>query len=275
MTLLDEIFTQCRRHSKFLMLIVLLPVLTAIILSLVLPKEYLSKSSILPVNSHLTDKARYSSDEIAELYSAFGNGEDLDRLYATARSGSVILKMVDSFNLTGYYRLQHKKAFAQDAAAKELSSSIDIRKTEYGELQIRVWDKEPQMASYICNAIVDRIDKIQKELYQNFYAASLQKMEQTFSQKLSLARSADPDMEKNDSTLLLGDELAAYRKSIADFRMALQNPPPTLMVLEKAYPSLKPDKPKLLLNMVLTFLVSLFTGIATILFFARDKNRES
>jgi uncharacterized protein involved in exopolysaccharide biosynthesis len=82
-------------------------------------------------------------------------------------------------------------------------------------------------------------------------------------------------MEKNDSTLLLGDELAAYRKSIADFRMALQNPPPTLMVLEKAYPSLKPDKPKLLLNMVLTFLVSLFTGIATILFFARDKNRES
>lgn len=268
MTLLDEIFIQCRRHSKFLVLIVLLPVLTAIILSLVLPKEYLSKSSILPVNSHLTDKARYSSDEIAELYSAFGNGEDLDRLYATARSGSVIMKMVDSFNLTGYYRLQHKKALAQEAAAKELSSSIDIRKTEYGELQIRVWDKEPQMASYICNAIVDRIDKIQKELYQEFYASSLQKMEQIYSQKLSLARA-------DDSTLLLGDELAVYRKSIAEFRMAMQNPPPTLMVLEKAYPSVKPDKPKLLLNVVLTFLVSLFTGIAIVLFFAPDKNRES
>jgi capsular polysaccharide biosynthesis protein len=203
MTLLDELFIQCRRHSKFLMLIVLLPVLTAIILSLVLPKEYLSKSSILPVNSRLTDKARYSSDEIAELYSAFGNGEDLDRLYATARSGSVIMKIVDSFNLTGYYRLQHKKAFAPEAAAKELRSSIDIRKTEYGELQIRVWDKEPQMASYICNAIVDRIDKIHKELYQEFYAASLKKMEQIYSQKLSLSRTSDPDLEKNDSTLLL------------------------------------------------------------------------
>jgi uncharacterized protein involved in exopolysaccharide biosynthesis len=57
--------------------------------------------------------------------------------------------------------------------------------------------------------------------------------------------------------------------------MAMQNPPPTLMVLEKAYPSVKPDKPKLLLNLVLTFLVSLFTGIAAVLLFAHDKNRES
>jgi uncharacterized protein involved in exopolysaccharide biosynthesis len=57
--------------------------------------------------------------------------------------------------------------------------------------------------------------------------------------------------------------------------MAMQNPPPTLMVLEKAYPSVKPDKPKLLLNVVLTFLVSLFTGIAAVLLFASDKSRES
>jgi capsular polysaccharide biosynthesis protein len=275
MSLLDEIFTRFRKHSKFLLLIVLLPVLTAIVLSLVLPKEYLSISSILPVNSRLSDKARYSSDEIAELYSAFGNGEDLDRLYATARSGSVLMKIVDSFNLTGYYRLQHKKSLAREAAAKELSSSIDIRKTEYGELQIRVWDKEPQMASYICNAIVDRIDKIQKELYLDFYAGSVQKMEEVYSQKLSSARSADPGLEKNDSSLFLTEELAAYRKSITNFRMAMQNPPPTLMVLEKAYPSVKPDKPKLLLNIVLTFLVSLFTGIAAVLLFTNDKSRES
>jgi capsular polysaccharide biosynthesis protein len=275
MTLFDEIFARCRRHTKFLMMIVLLPVLIAAILSLVLPKEYLSISSILPVNSRLSDKARYSSDEIAELYSAFGNGEDLDRLYATARSGSVLMKMVDSFNLTGYYRLQHKKSLAREEAAKELSSSIDIRKTEYGELQIRVWDKEPQMASYICNAIVDRIDKIQKELYLDFYAGSVQKMEEIYSQKLSSARAADPALEKNDSSFFLTDELAAYRKSITDFRMAMQNPPPTLMVLEKAYPSVKPDKPKLFLNVILTFLVSLFTGLSAVLLFTNDKSRES
>jgi uncharacterized protein involved in exopolysaccharide biosynthesis len=47
------------------------------------------------------------------------------------------------------------------------------------------------------------------------------------------------------------------------------------MILEKAYPSAKPDKPKLLLNVMLTFLVSLFTGIAAVLLFTSDKSKES
>jgi uncharacterized protein involved in exopolysaccharide biosynthesis len=100
-------------------------------------------------------------------------------------------------------------------------------------------------------------------------------MEQIYSQKLSVARTADPGMEKNDSSLFLPDELAAYRKSITDLRMAMQNPPPSLMILEKAYPSVKPDKPKLWLNVLLTFLVSLFTGVAAVLLFTSDKSRES
>ncbi len=82
------------------------------------------------------------------------------------------------------------------------------------------------------------------------------------------------NQEKIDSSLLLSEELSYYRKSIADFRMAMQNPPPTLMVLEKAYPQVKPDKPRLLLNVLATFLVSLFTGVAAILLFTGTKNRE-
>jgi len=185
MTLLDEIITRIRKHGKYLALIIILPTVTALILSLLLPKKYVSQSSILPVNSRLSDKARFSGDEIAELYSAFGTGDDLDRLFATARSNSVMLKIVDSFNLPGYYKLLHKKLFAREAAAKELIAASDIRKTEYGELQIRVWDKDSQMAANICNAMVDRVDKIHKELYYDFYAGSLQKLEQIYNQRLS------------------------------------------------------------------------------------------
>lgn len=274
MTLMDELIARFRKHTRFLVLIVLLPVLTALILSVVLPKKYVSRSSILPVNSRLTDKGRFSGDEIAELYSAYGSGDDLDRLYATARSNSVMLKIVDSFNLSGYYKLKQKKNYAREAAARKLASESDIRKTEYGELQIRVWDKDSVMAASLCNAIVDRMDKVHKEMYLDFYAGTLQKLEQTYAQKLSMARSVGTDQGKTDSSLLLSEELSYYRKSIADFRMAMQNPPPTLMVLEKAYPQVKPDKPRLLLNVLAAFLVSLFTGVAAILLFTGTKNKE-
>ena len=275
MTLLDEFFTRIRKHGKYLALMIILPTLIALILSLLLPKKYVSQSSILPVNSRLSDKARFSGDEIAELYSAFGTGDDLDRLFATARSNSVMLKIVDSFNLPGYYKLLHKKLFAREAAAKELIAASDIRKTEYGELQIRVWDKDSQMAANICNAMVDRVDKIHKELYYDFYAGSLQKLEQIYNQRLSSLPPASFDGPISDSLLVLKEELASYRKSIADFRMVLLNPPPTLMVLERAYPRVKPDKPDLLLNVLLTFLVSVFTGMATILLFQGNKSKES
>ena len=47
------------------------------------------------------------------------------------------------------------------------------------------------MAANICNAMVERVDKIHKEMYIDFYAGTLQKLEQTYAQKSSLAHSAE------------------------------------------------------------------------------------
>lgn len=265
MTVLDDLFMQISNRKRFMALIILLPTLTALILSLVLPKTYLSQASILPVNSRLSDKARFSSEEIAELYSAFGNGDDLDRLFAAARSASVLMKMVDSFQLVNHYQLSHKKESAREAAVKKLKSSSEIRKTEYGEIQIRVWDTDRQLAADICNAIVEQVDKIHRDLYTTFYARSLNALESEYAEKLLIANDSAQDKISANPAPLFAEELSYYRKSIADNRIALQNPPPSLMVLEKAYVSVKPDKPDLLMNVLVTFLVSAFTGLAAIL----------
>ena len=272
MTVLDELFMQVRNRKRFMALIILLPTLTALILSLVLPKTYLSQASILPVNSRLSDKARFSSEEIAELYSTFGNGDDLDRLFAAARSGSVLMKMVDSFQLVNHYQLSHKKESAREAAVKKLKSSSEIKKTEYGEIQIRVWDTDRQLSADICNAIIDQVEKIHRDLYTSFYARTLNTLEREYAQKLLMAGDSAQNKNTANSALLFAEEFAYYRKSIADNRIALQNPPPSLMILEKAYASVKPDKPDLLLNVLITFLVSAFTGLAAILLLPARNN---
>jgi uncharacterized protein involved in exopolysaccharide biosynthesis len=69
--------------------------------------------------------------------------------------------------------------------------------------------------------------------------------------------------------------LKEYLRSISDYRMALLNPPPALMVLEKAIPSIRHDRPKVLLNVAATALVGLFTGVAAVLllpFFKRQRS---
>jgi capsular polysaccharide biosynthesis protein len=52
---------------------------------------------------------------------------------------------------------------------------------------------------------------------------------------------------------------------MTDIRMALLNPPPALVVLERAVPSVKSEQPKVLVNVVATFLVSLFTAFSMVL----------
>jgi hypothetical protein len=121
--------------------------------------------------------------------------------------------------------------------------------------------------------MIDRVDHINGELYQSFYAGTLQKLEKTYAQKLAILR--DSASNKSETGLLLTEELSYYRKSIADFRMAIQNPPPSLLILEKAYAPVKPDKPDMLLNVLLTFLICSFTGLVFILLQPATQKTES
>jgi hypothetical protein len=47
-----------------------------------------------------------------------------------------------------------------------------------------------------------------------------------------------------------------------------------LLVIDPAYPSVKPDRPDLLRNTLATLLVSAFTALTALLFFSTDRNRE-
>lgn len=263
MGLLDELLFRCRKYLRFLLLCTLLPTLLAGILSLLLPKYYLSRTSVLPVNSRLSDKARFAGEEIAELYSAFGTGDDLDRIFAAAQSADVYRKLSDSFRLVDHYQLGSKGRQAPELAVRRLRKQSDIRKSEYGEMQVRVWDRDPALAASMANALVSEVERMHHDLYRSFYAGSVASLEREWAQRIA----------KGDS--LTGEEAALYRKSITDFSMAMNHPPPALMVIEKALPAVKADRPKLWLNLAATFLVSLFAAVAAVLLLTKPLTAES
>jgi capsular polysaccharide biosynthesis protein len=262
MGLLDEIVFRCGKHLRFLLFCTLLPTLLAGMLSLLLPKYYLAQTSVLPVNSRLSDKARFAGEEIAELYSAFGNGDDLDRIFAAAQSADVYRKLTDSFRLVDHYRLQAKGKAAPELAAKTLRKRSEIRKSEYGEMQVRVWDRDPQIAASMANAIVSEVERMHHELYRTFYAGSLASLQRERAVQAVSADSMSASMDER------------YQKNIADFSMAMNHPPPAVMVIEEAMPAVKADRPKFWLNLTATFLVSFFTAIAAILLFTKPLTAE-
>ncbi len=263
------------KKRRWVVLGIVLPAtVLAFALSLLMPKKYLSEASVLPVNSLLTDKGRLFNENLQQLYSGFGTADDLDRLYAVAKSGVVYNAIADSFQLIQHYKLQDKGLAARNTALKRLRSNSYILKTEYGELKIGVWDKDPQLAAGMANAMVRKIQEVNQDLFREFYSAALDKLKKVAEEKSMALEKAKTAGEKNtgnssSSVKLLQEEADRYQKLVGEFTVAEMTPPPALMVLEKAHPSLKPDKPDVLLNTAAVFIISALAAVTVVSFFSR------
>jgi capsular polysaccharide biosynthesis protein len=253
MNLLEELLDRARRYRRFVWTAILLPVAVAAILSLVLPPYYRGQASVLPVNSRLGDKGRFTGDEIAELYSAFGSGDDLDRIHATAQSENLFRKLTDSFQLVTVYNLQHKGPQAAEVAVKRLRKLTEIGRTADGALRIRAWDKDAGRAASIANAFVSEINRVHQDLHRNFYAATAE----------SLRKSLEAQGDSIDTEI--------YQRNITGLSLAAQHPPPAVLVVEDAFAAAKPDRPRFWLNVVATFLVSVFVAATSLALFTSPR----
>ncbi|HLO82324.1 MAG TPA: Wzz/FepE/Etk N-terminal domain-containing protein [Chitinophagaceae bacterium] len=229
--------------------------LLALVVSLVLPDEYVSQASLLPANSKLMDKQRLYENNIQELYSAYGNAEDLDRLFATMHSGAVIHHVADSLKLVEHYGYSSKKN-AKSLAQKKLEKNIKLMRTEYGELRLRVWDEDAAMAEKIANALINRTQDVFDQMFRSFYERSLGALKGELLVRRNHA----------DSVQVAGGrlQLAEIEKKIAEYEITGLNPPAAFFVMEQPSLSLIPDRPKIVLNVLITFLASLFTILAWI-----------
>jgi uncharacterized protein involved in exopolysaccharide biosynthesis len=227
----------------------------ALVVSLLLPNEYVSEASLLPANSKLMDKQRFSENNIQELYSAYGNSEDLDRLFATMHSGAVIHHVADSLKLVEHYGYSDKKN-AKTMAQKKLEKNIKLLRTEYGELRLRAWDKDAAKAEQIANAMVSRTQDVFDDMFRSFYDRSIG----------SLRTELAVRTKEFDSTKAAGGRLqvAGIENKITEYEITRLSPPAAFFVMEKPSISLMPDRPKILLNVLITFLASLFTILAWI-----------
>jgi capsular polysaccharide biosynthesis protein len=256
MTFSSPVIQFISQYKTRLLMLVGSASLLALLISLLLTDEYMSQASILPANSKMMDKQRLFSENIQELYSAYGNSEDLDRLFATMRSKEVLNTVADSFRLIKHYHLEDVKN-GRIKTYKKFRKNIELAKTEYGEIRIRVWDKDSLLSAQIANAIVSRTREVSDKMFTGFYEQSISRMEKELSVKSELVKTVTDSLQKRE----LDNDLAIIRNRITEYRVTQLNPPPSLFILEKAEPSPIPDKPKILLNVMVSFILASFCSL--------------
>lgn len=290
---MPDIISVTGRHWKLIFLLTLLAIVVALIATLLSPKLYLSTATALPANSALNDKARIFNTNIEALYPSLGLPDELDKIEGTTKLDTLFIAMATDFQLATHYGLQDNDALYK--AALKLQKNSAINRTAYGELKVKVWDKDKVMAAALANSFLQKLNEFHKYIQNANNAMVLQKIKDDLAakekeiaaleeSKLGTVSSTDvyqnkasidsirknfvePEIRfKNMNSAASADEIKEYRRLINQYELSLKTTPDVLIIVENARPALKWDKPDMLQNIAFTFFASLLFSFLLALF---------
>lgn len=153
------------KWKKPIMIVCLIGIIGSSIIAFSIDKTYESISTIYPSNPALTDKSYLfetgNGNMTVELY---GSKEDVDRIISIAKSGQVLVHIINKFSLYRHYEVDTTKEYYLTAAMKKLKGNLKVVKTEFRGIEIKVKDKNPNLAAAIANEIVSKVDQVAQEM---------------------------------------------------------------------------------------------------------------
>jgi uncharacterized protein involved in exopolysaccharide biosynthesis len=248
--------------------VVVLSLLATGIVTWMKPKQFLSTATALPASSLGSDRSRLFNENIQQLYSELGSPDDLDMVVGTAQLDTIYLTVTDQFNLFDHY--QYKGPEARTKAARTLRCYSKVIKSDYGELKVKVWDTDKNLAPQLANAIVDILQSVHSKARNAGNESTLQSLKQALKNTRSSADSLSADNRK-----ALDERATQYEKLISEYQLMVDSKPPALVIVEKARPAIITDRPKFLQIMIATAILSfLFSLLAALVLERKNLSRS-
>lgn len=257
---MPDIFDLLRKWWKQILFAMILSLVAVGVIVYLKPREYLSTTTAVPASSFTADKSTVFNENIQTLYSTLGTPDDLDRVVGTAALDTVYLAVADQFNLWDHYKSKEKTRAKAATCLRKLSK---VMKTEYGELKVKVWDTDKELAPQLANAIMDKLGAIHRDLYS---AANKVVLDGLLASKKRKSNPNDSSGQSLNSTVRQD-----YDKLISEYEIMLETKPPALITVEKARAAEWPDRPRRKQVLVATALLSLLFSLFAVLLLERRK----
>jgi len=139
--------------------------IVAIILSAIFSGPYfitpLYKSTVIlyPTASNSISKVLLSDNfnntkDILE----FGEIEQTEQMLQVLNSNKIRDRIVSKYNLLNHYEIKPDSKYKMTRLYEEYESNFEFRRTEYMAVKISVYDKDPQLASFMANDVAELVD---------------------------------------------------------------------------------------------------------------------
>lgn len=153
-----------KQHFKVFLIYGIISVVIGTIISFILPVEYESETIILPARHFSVSKMLVEPNVgNQEDYMEIGDDDDLEKLLQIVYSDDLKILLANKMNLWKRWKIENKEYKLYYLKSK-WEHYINIYRTNYGSVKIKVYDRHPDTAAIIGNLIVELIDSVQKNM---------------------------------------------------------------------------------------------------------------
>jgi capsular polysaccharide biosynthesis protein len=157
-----RIFVKWRKHLAAIVIAAAL--ISAIFARFVMDEWYFSWSTLYPTNQYLNDRSVIFNTENAGMQMEyFGTKADINRVLTIAQSAPVVNYILDSFKMAEHYEIDTNKKYWRTTLTKKFEKNFEVKKTEREAVEISLYDTDPKTASNIVNAVVEKLDELNKQ----------------------------------------------------------------------------------------------------------------
>lgn len=277
---LQNILPLLKQHKKFIFLFTFLITIGTGLLLFFIPPEYKSVATLTPLNPQLADKATLFNPNIKDLYSIFGNGNDIERMEAANDWNSIYSAIVIEGKLDKEYGLKDADSSIRiQKSVKILRKKLYAEPTEKGMLQLIAWSKNPDSSKKLVNAFRSKIGLRIQSVFISRYDSAIKNMKLSYDslQKKYIAAATSSHSPSTPQYKLAQIEVASITKLLEDnfkitgeLEQAKSAVPQILFVLDNPVAdktAFRPDKPIVLLG---TFLAALIFSMAWVIIYHRN-----
>jgi uncharacterized protein involved in exopolysaccharide biosynthesis len=259
---MPDLFYLLGKWWKQITIVICLATLAVAALVFSMPLQYLSTATALPSNELLADKSAVFKENIQQLYSNLGTPDELDRMIGTARLDTLYIAVANAFNLWDHYKVEGEGQKLSYKTAAILKRNTQVIKSEYGELKVKVWDTDRELAPQLANAIMNELNAIYRSLQSRSNQSRLESVKQTLSRLDSM----------NDNSAMTVQR-SRYKEIVEEYELIVDANPSALLIVENARPANSPDKPRRAMLISGTALLSFLFAVLLALILERRKRR--
>jgi capsular polysaccharide biosynthesis protein len=102
-------------------------------------------------------------------FNEFGELEEAERLLQVLESAAIRDRVVERFDLATHYEIEPDAKYRLTQLRELYKNNFNFRRTRYGAVEIRVRDKDPQMAADMANYVNALVDTVMNEIRRDHH----------------------------------------------------------------------------------------------------------